>query len=209
MKICLYDSGIGVIPFIYQALKNKYNASFYIYIDSKNFPYGNKNDSQLVKILSKNLKKLNRYNFDYIFITCNTISRIYLENKYLHQVNVRTILEYNLKNRESCNLLATSSLSKNYTSICLDGKDLATNIENDEIKEIIQKIKNIKDKVVLGCTHYHLIKSLLPYYQKNFLSFENEIFNNLLFDSSLQIYSRKKDLPILKKYLKIDIKIYK
>ena len=51
MKICLYDSGIGVIPFIYQALKNKYNASFYIYIDSKNFPYGNKDDSQLVKII--------------------------------------------------------------------------------------------------------------------------------------------------------------
>ena len=61
MKICLYDSCLVIIPFIYQSLKNKYNCSYYIYIDSKHLPYGNKDDKTLIKILSKNLKILQNF----------------------------------------------------------------------------------------------------------------------------------------------------
>ena len=209
MKICLYDSGLGVIPFIYQALKNKYNCSYYIYIDSKHFPYGNKDDKTLIKILSKNLKKLKKMNFDYLFICCNTMSRIYLENKYLHQFNVRTILQYNLKRTMDYKLLATSSLYKKYTKICSDGKNLATLIENNDLRHIILQIKNLDEEGILGCTHYHLIKDLLPFYNKNYLSLENQIFENINFYSPLEIYARKKDIQILKKYIKLDIKIYR
>lgn len=206
MKICLYDSGIGVIPFLKVILKDKLYNDYYIYIDHQHFPYGEKSDSQLYNILKDNFKNLEKYNFDYIFICCNTMSRIYLMHKSDFTNKVRTILEVNLKDLKNYKLITTNNLSKALLSI--SGENLASYIENVDIIKIIKFIKQINTPICLGCTHYHLIKDLLPFYNVKFLSNEKKIFKNLQYSEQINIYVKLRDEEIIKKYIKIGLKLY-
>ena len=77
MKICLYDSGLGVLPFIKLILRNNLANDYYIFLDQDNFPYGEKSEEELEDVLIKNLNEINKNKYDLIFILCNTMSFIY------------------------------------------------------------------------------------------------------------------------------------
>lgn len=209
MKICLYDSGLGVISFLHQAIKCHYNHEYYLLIDKENFPYGNKTDQELKNILIAQLEKISQLNIDYLFICCNTMSRIFNQLQIKTDFKVRTILDINLKYLNQDNyLLATSSVKSFYPKRVIDGENLASFIEKNNIINIIKFIKKINNNIILSCTHYHLIKPLLDYYNVDYHSYENEIFNGLDSGCEFEIYVKKEDLSLIKKFIKLDIKIY-
>ena len=208
MKICLYDSGIGVLPFLKVILRHNIGNDYYIFVDHDNFPYGEKNDKELLDLLINNINKLKKYNFDYIFLCCNTMSYIYLKNRFLFDIKIRTILEYNLNNLSNIKLLGTNNLCSHFIDKSINGSDLAKLIEKNEIKKIIRKIKKIDEPIILSCTHYHLIKDLLFYYQVNFLSNEEKIFEGIEYNNQVNIYIKKCDQKIIAKFLKIGINFY-
>ena len=208
MKICLYDSGIGVIPFLKAILRKKIYNDYYLYIDNNNFPYGNKSDEELLKILKKVIKYVENNNFDYLFICCNTISRMFINNQIESKVKVKTILEENIKDNKEFKLLCTPSLSKNIDN-SINGNNLAEYITDNNLYKIIKIINSIKnEKIILGCTHYHLIKDLLDVFNVRYLSKEEQIFNDIESSKELNIYVKEKDLLEIKKYIKVGIKIY-
>ena len=89
---------------------------------------------------------------------------------------IRTILEINMKSKN--HLLTTSLLSKEIGSI--NGENLAYLIENNKIKEIISLIKRRgENNLVMGCTHYSLIKKIFEGYFSNIESNEYELIKNL------------------------------
>lgn len=196
MKICLFDSGIGVIPFIKSIIKRKKNNEYYIILDQEHFPYGNKSDEELLTILKYNLNKIEKLNIDLLLICCNTISYIYLKYKPSTTFVVKTILQINLKKEKP--LLATPFLSSKINGI--SGNNLAYLIENNQIKEIILLLKNIKqNEFVLGCTHYLIIKSLFDQYQFVTYALVDELIDQIERESNKMIfYSNKKSL--LKKF---------
>lgn len=198
MKIGLVDSGIGVVPFIKEIIKQNKNNDYYLFIDNEYFPYGNKSEKELLNRLLFIFNYYERYSIKQLLICCNTLSYIYL--KYLPKSNfkVSTILEINL--RKNIPLLTTEYLSKNINSI--SGEELASFIEENNIINIIKLIKDIDtNEIVLSCTHYPLIKSLFSYYKINAYSFENELIENLKSEEEcITIYVNKNNLSLIKKY---------
>ena len=168
MKILLLDSGKGIIPFIKEILKQNKNNEYYLFMDHEGFPYGDKDELYLVNRLKYLLNEFNKLHIDLLLICCNTLSNIYLRNKIKTNYQIKTIFELNLANLHNNKILVTPSLKKFYIN---DNRfiacNLASSIENDNLTLSIQELKRltfIKDKLILGCTHYPLIKDLFYKY---------------------------------------------
>lgn len=199
MKVGLVDSGIGIIPFIKEILKKDIRNDYYLYFDRDSFPYGNKDFLYLENRLKEIIKFYEKYDVEEILICCNTLSYIYLKSNINTKIKIKTILEINLtKNKR---LLTTEFLSKQISSI--SGENLASEIEKNNIQEIIKIIKKLREtEVVLSCTHYPLIKSIFYIYNINALSYENLLLKGLPSHKEMNFYIKERDEEILKKYFK-------
>ena len=176
MRICLLDSGIGVVPFIKEIIKNDKRNDYIIFMDSSFFPYGDKSSNEMKEHILELTSSLERLNIDVLLVCCNTLSYYFLNNNISASFIIRTILEINMKSEY--HLLTTSLLSKEIGSI--NGENLAYLIENNKIKEIISLIKRRgENNLVMGCTHYSLIKKIFEVYFFNIESNEYELIKNL------------------------------
>lgn len=190
MNICLLDSGLGVIPFIKEILKAKKGNNYYIYIDNEYFPYGDKTNEELRIHLLDILYRLND-RIDELLICCNTLSYVYLNNSFQVKFKVKTILEINLCSDKD--ILCTRLLSENIKGI--NGDNLAFLIENNLIKEIVRKIKEIgRDSIIMGCTHYSLITSIFSFYFKNIESNEAKLISNIYSTNNECIFYAKRNI---------------
>lgn len=209
MKICLYDSGLGIASFLKIILKNNLCNDYYLYFDNKNFPFGNKSEEELKSILNNFFKKIKKYHFDYILICCNTMSNIFKKYHFNIKEKVINILDINLTDIDDRYLYCTYSLSKSLSEVkSLEGGLLPSFIEHNQIANIIKKIKTIDKNIILGCTHFHLLKELLDYFSVDYVSKEAKIFDGIPTSNQLNFYVKKKDYKLIKNYLKKDIIFY-
>ena len=204
MKIMLFDSGIGLIPFIKEIIYLNKKNEYYLFMDHEYFPYGNKNERQLVKRLKYLLNKFETLNLDYLYICCNTMSNIYLHHKFKTSFKVKTIFELNYQHLNNKYMLVTPSLKKYY----LNDKrfiscTLAPLIENFDTSNIILEIKNLScdKKVILGCTHFPLIKYLFNHYASfDVISYENEFVKKFPTGKVMKFYGREYEILMIKKF---------
>ncbi len=175
--LAIIDSGIGGIS-VLNALINKYGAGNYIYFaDNLYMPYGNKNGEilkQRLKNIITNLKK--NYDVDKVIVACNTASSV-LKNEKLDDVY---LMDFK-KNYIYLSTLLTKNANTDIISIV--DKSLASYIEKhiyekeklgNLLKRHIKRYElNKMDNLVLGCTHYELIKDLFIKYLPN-----TKILNN-------------------------------
>ena len=73
-KIGIFDSGIGGVTVLREIIKVLPNEDIYYFSDSKNNPYGDKNDEEILEICNKIVEKLIEENCKAIVIACNTAS---------------------------------------------------------------------------------------------------------------------------------------
>lgn len=199
MKIGLVDSGSGVIPFIKSIIKLNKRNDYYIFIDTSFFPYGEKKEEELKERLKYIFSYFEKIGISELLICCNTLSYVYLNNKIESSFDVKTILEINLSKNKK--LLTTTYLAKKLDS--LNGGALASYIEGNLIKKIIDIIKSINEKeIILSCTHYPIIKSLFYIYNINAISYEDELIGLLPSSNSISINIEKKDYPLIRSYFK-------
>jgi len=183
-KIGIFDSGIGGITVLRECLKINPNFEYIYYSDSKNIPYGNKTKEELNKIVNKIVEFLINERCLIIIIACNTASALCVENLREKYQNITFIaIEPAIKiasklNNNSSLIMATKGtldsdkFKKLYNQykkenfFLLPCENLANMIENDYKKDfIITYLKKILtpfigkvSSVILGCTHYPLIK---------------------------------------------------
>ena len=190
MKIGLFDSGIGgttILGTIKEILPNEE----YRYIaDSENCPYGEKSDSELQSIVTKNVETLKNWGAKIIVIACNTATTrciSYLRDKYpginfigtepaiklatetnaqnilvmatpgtIDSERLQTLLEENQKPNQTIKLLACPGLAD-----LIEHNYKLNNLEPilNYLKQLFQNIDPSPDVIVLGCTHYSLIKN--------------------------------------------------
>lgn len=84
-NIGVFDSGIGGVTVLKEIVKILPNENYIYYSDSKNNPYGDKNDEELLGICDNIVKLLISKNCKAIVIACNTASAKavkYLRDKY-------------------------------------------------------------------------------------------------------------------------------
>lgn len=179
MRIGVFDSGIGGINVLASLIK-KYPHNEYIYFgDTKNLPYGDKDKDELLQLACSAIDFLLTKNVDIIIVACGTISCVCysdLRKKYdvpIYDVITPTINYLKESSYHQIGVIGTTNTIKSGI-FNIPGKNvflqatpnLVPIIENNQIfakeKEIEDSIAFFKDKdvLVLGCTHYPLIKPI-------------------------------------------------
>lgn len=184
MRIGVFDSGVGGLT-VLKKLMAKYPNNEYIYYgDTKNIPYGDKSIEEL-KILSSNIVEfLLKKKVDLIVIACGTISSNlsdYLKNKYdIKIIDIITPTIDYLNNSEFNNIgvIATNAtiksqifsknVNKNIKEVaCPNFVPIIENNDLDSLNswfDIYFNDLNDCDLIVLGCTHYPIIKENINNY---------------------------------------------
>ena len=179
MRIGVFDSGIGGIN-VLSCLIKKYPNNEYIYFgDTKNLPYGDKSKEKLLKLASDAVEFLLSKKVDLIIIACGTISsNCYTELKEKYNIPIYDIISPTINYLKSINLskigvigtkktIESNVFKINKNILMKATPSLVPIIENNNILENTDKIinnlscfKNF-DLLVLGCTHYPILKELL------------------------------------------------
>jgi glutamate racemase len=197
------DSGEGGVYTLSKIKAVLPNENFIMFKDKKNSPYGNKNKQILLKIATENITYLTKkYHVKLIVLACNTMSAV-IFNDLVNIFKNHIILPIvpNIKDAiETCKntlVLGTYSTIK-HSAVCKFYRDkkmptlffygfktlaklIDENVGNlDKIKpNINKKLQQFKkhkiQNIVLGCTHYNLIKNQLCeiFDNENIIFFEN------------------------------------
>ncbi len=202
-KIGIFDSGIGGLTTLAEIKKILPNEEYIYYADSKNNPYGEKTTEELTKITKRIVNYLLKRNVKLIVIACNTATTkciTTLRNEYPNMIFVGTEPAIKVacdNNYKNTLVLATpgtissdrtheliEKYKKNNENIYLVACDgLANAIEtnnHNKIDEILHyyldqyKDYNI-DAIVLGCTHYPIIRDKIQSFFKNAILIDGNI----------------------------------
>lgn len=187
MKIGVFDSGIGGLT-VLKKLTDRFPNNEYIYYgDTKNIPYGDKSIDEL-KILSSNIIDfLIKKQVDMIIIACGTISSNlsnYLKEKYTTKIIdiITPVVNYlNNSNYKTIGVIATQATINSKVFNNSVNKDIIEQacpkfvplIENNNLNKLKEYfniyLKNLNncDLIVLGCTHYPIIKKEISEYLNN------------------------------------------
>lgn len=189
--IGIFDSGIGGVTVFKEILKILPNENFIYYSDSKNNPYGDKSDSEILDICDNIVNFLINKNCKAIVIACNTASAkaaSFLRTKYpdipIIAIEPAYKMVHDYAFEDPTLIMATRGTIEsekfnllyqkydNHNTCILPCIGLADRIENGDAFEIKKHLNSILEpyigkvkNVVLGCTHYPLATS----YIKEFL----------------------------------------
>lgn len=185
-KIGVFDSGIGGITVLKEIINILPSENYLYYCDSKNNPYGEKSDEELLEITNNIVKFFIKKDVKIIVIACNTATtrciktlrkmypdilfvgtepaiKLACSNSYK---NILVMATPNTTTSKRTKKLINLYRKDNQNVILLACEGLANKIETKDKKGInilLDKLlftyqdKNI-DCIVLGCTHYPYIK---------------------------------------------------
>ncbi len=180
MKIGVIDSGIGGLS-VLKALIAKCPNHEYIYFgDNLNMPYGEKKKDEVIKLGNRIIKFLEQEGVDLIILACGTLSSnvSFLSSK-VPLIDVISPLKGKLDNCSNLAIMATplsvktnayqKYIKTNYTLIPCPNLALAIEKDAKYLRKIVQEYVNKaqdSDTLVLGCTHYPIVKELIEEYYK-------------------------------------------
>ena len=219
LPIGVFDSGVGGLSVARSIIKTLPYEKIIYYGDTEHLPYGEKSNNSIILFSKKITNFLIKKKCKIIIIACNSASTAAYEelqkiNNKIKIINVVDPVVAELKKvNKKCNigLIGTKCTvnSKNYEKklnksnikiFSLSTPLLAPMIEekiNDNLSTNIianylsnKKFKNIH-KMILGCTHYHLIRENVKLFFKN----EVEIINsNIIVSRYVKNYLINKNL---------------
>ena len=161
-NIGIFDSGIGGITVLKEIVKVLPNYNYIYYSDSKNNPYGDKSDEEIISICDNVVKYLLDKGYkNIIFVAIEPAYKMVFDYAY----NDSTLVMATKATIESEKFNMLYEKYNNHKTIllpCVGLADIIENGNNEEIKKyLIKKLGKYKGKiknVVLGCTHYPLIQ---------------------------------------------------
>lgn len=185
--IGIFDSGVGGLTVWKTLLKEFKNESFIYFADSKNCPYGNKTNEEIIKLSSLIVDFLIKQECKLIVIACNTATSAAIktlrETYSIPIIGIEPAIKPAsvLSNTGNVGVLATQGtvngghfkstsekFAKNTNVVTQIGYGLVEKVENNLIhtketellllKYIQPMIDNKVDYIVLGCTHYPLLE---------------------------------------------------
>ena len=207
-SIGIYDSGLGGLS-VFKELFSKLKNEKYIYFgDTKNLPYGDKKEDELLKIATKIFNFFERMNVKAVVMACNTTSAVvYDKIKDNYNFKIYPIIQSFAKFIASQNYQRLGVFATNST-INSHAYSKYINFYNSEIKifeyacpnwvkiveqnglndinnqyiiksDLYQMLKFNPQKIILGCTHYpFLIDVLGKFADKNLFIDPSKCFVN-------------------------------
>lgn len=207
--IGILDSGIGGVTVLKEILQILPNENYIYYSDSIHNPYGEKTKEEVFNYVDEIIKYFIDRNCKVVVFACNTATALAIENirkKYPDLIIIGIEPAYKMvhdksKNKKTLVMATPATIQSekfqtlyheynNHKTILLECGGLANLIENGKYEEIKKYLKeklpqneNI-EVVVLGCTHYPLIKNEIE-----------EVLGNVIFyDGGIGVAHRLKNL---------------
>ena len=183
-KIGMFDSGIGGVTVLKECIKRNPNFEYLYYSDSVHNPYGDRSKEVIIGYCEKIVKSFIHQGCKIIIIACNTASAMaveYLRDKYtdIHFIAIEPAIKLAYDTNQNGTLvMATKGTMDSqkfhelfdkyhhdgyYLISCVGLANLIENGNDDKIRNYLYDNLSIyKDRVsnvVLGCTHYPLVKN--------------------------------------------------
>ena len=159
-RILFFDSGVGGLS-VYQEVQKRLPDCHYLYcFDNAFFPYSEKSEALIIERVNKICTHLDRlYALDLIVIACNTASTIVLPSLRQHfSIPIVGTVPAIEKYAQSCRVEKIGSTKLvELAERKLRGYPVDLNDIRTELSEWIMMPD--LDAIVLGCTHFPLIKS--------------------------------------------------
>lgn len=193
--IAFFDSGVGGLT-VFAKVKKLLPEENYLYFgDTKNMPYGEKTEAQLIDYADRIFKFFESENAKAVVMACNTTSAITYEKlKDRYKFKIYPIIQSvsatlaKLENLKRLCIIATPATINAHAyskEIAKYNKDIEVfeipaqgwvkiveehrinHIESiNEVKNILEQAQKFNpDKIVLGCTHYPYLMSILKRFE--------------------------------------------
>lgn len=218
--IAFFDSGVGGLTVFAKVKKLLPNENYLYFGDTKNMPYGEKSEKQLIEFADRIFKFFEKQNAKAVVMACNTTSAITYEKlKDNYNFKIYPIIQTvcstlaGLDGVKSLGVIATPATINSHAyskGIAKYNKDMkvyelaAPNwvriVEEhrihqpqsiEQIKKILEVMKeNNPDKIVLACTHYPYLLDVL----KKFLPEDKYIDPAIFFAQSIKNDLEKNNL---------------
>lgn len=246
-KIGVFDSGLGGLSVLHTIRQIMPNESLIYIGDSKNAPYGIKEKSEVLSLSKQVCNTLIENDVKAIVIACNTATSAAvneLRSAYdipiigmepaikpaLRQTDGKVLVlatEMTLKEEKFQQLL--DSLEEGYRVIKWPAPEWVELVENhmsdtirvrSEVEELLSKVTEKVDAVVLGCTHFIFLKPLIRAYYNNKVEIfdgnmgtalqlknlleSNHCLNDQIDVGSINIINTKSDVFVEKSYEMFD-----
>lgn len=183
--IGVFDSGIGGATVLKEIIKILPNENYIYYSDSKNNPYGDKSKKEIIEICDNIVQYLLKRNCKIIVVACNTATAIAIDSlrekyPFVKFIGIepayKMVYDYNPEGEtlimatkgtiesERFNMLYQKyNNNKTYLLPCVGLADIIEEGNEEKIKKYLKdnlgSYKNKVKNVVLGCTHYPIIKN--------------------------------------------------
>ena len=193
-SIGIFDSGIGGVTVLKEIIKILPNENYIYYSDSKNNPYGDKTDEEIIEICDKIVSNFIEQKCKTIVIACNTASAkaakslrekypyipiIAIEPAYkmvydfaFDKVTLVMATKGTIESEKFHKLYNKYDNHKTYLMACQGLADIIEEGNKEKIEKYLKKnlskyIGKVHN-VVLGCTHYPLLlNKILKYTPRN------------------------------------------
>ncbi|GHU84474.1 glutamate racemase [Clostridia bacterium] len=194
-RIGVFDSGVGGLSTLSEIKRLGLNLDVVYLADTKNLPYGDKNEQELTEILAQIFDFFPKEQVEMVVAACNTSTSILLSgcfdtlnqqkfkllnviepavakaksfktvgviaNKYTaeHGIYERLIREKNA----DCNVISVACPA--LVPLIESGKDLVN--AKQSLFGYLEQFETPLDAIILGCTHYSLVKEYVSEFFKN------------------------------------------
>lgn len=180
--VCVFDSGIGGLTLFAECVKRYRQIDFVYFADNYNVPYGNRSPENVCELTEKVFEKIACLNPRAVIIACNTVTALCayrLRKKYSFPVlGIQPAIKPAARHGGKILVLATQATvsSESFTrllnsygtdkTLVRACPDLAEYIERNvsaypeiDVNRFLPDVQ--ADAVVLGCTHYTLVKKAI------------------------------------------------
>ena len=152
MKIGIFDSGLGGLSVLNEALSKLSEHEFLYYADVKNVPYGQKSRDEILKFSFDAVKFLVKNGADAVVVACNTATSVAIKelrgNLSVPIIGMEPAVKkaHDLSHDDALKTLVIA------TPVTVNGAKL---------KELAKFDLSKFDFLVLGCTHFNYFKDSL------------------------------------------------
>ncbi len=181
--IGMFDSGCGGLTVLKEYLKLMPNEDFIYYGDTAHLPYGDKSKEKIIEYSEEAIRFFIEKNVKIIIIACGTASALayeYLSSKYDIEIrNIITPVAQNITSKK-IGIIATkatiksnaweNAILKYHKNVKISSvacplfvpliEEGFANCKTTDyfVKEYIKRLDNSIDTLILGCTHYPILK---------------------------------------------------
>lgn len=192
--IAVFDSGVGGLTVLHQAMKVLPDESYFYFADTDNLPYGTKSVSQIRKLVLEYVEFIDGFHPKLLLVACNTATSVVInELRAFYSfpiIGMEPAIKPASELGSSKRILVTATdrtLQENKLDELISGLNIEDRVDKLSLQELVFFAENkdfisdqlhdyLKGKlehldwsaynsIVLGCTHFIYFKNLI----KNFV----------------------------------------